>query len=75
MKPAGAEVLLSVSHGELPPVDDLLITGTGRCYRVLESKASRPGSKRVGVLRCLVLDRDAVRLGEDGVWAWQFDAR
>lgn len=75
MKPIGSEVTLTVTHGELPPPGDMLVTGSGRCYRVEDSRPSRPDAKRVGVLRCTVIDYDAVRVGQPGVWAWAFDAR
>lgn len=69
MKPAGAVVTLTVARwdGEPAVEGDFLRTRTGRCYRIDRVEGRR--------LVCTVLEKDAVREGEPGVWEWAWSPR
>lgn len=76
-KPVGSSVRLTVNwyEGEVPVEGDFLRTDSGRCYRIDEFRARRPGSVTLGVFRCTVLEDDAVQFGDPGVFRWQFARR
>lgn len=80
MRPVGAEVTLTVnSWADGVPSDELegdfLLTRSGTAYQIREWRPSRPGSKSLGRLVCVKLERDAVQLGDPGVWLWAFASR
>lgn len=49
-------------------VGDFLRTEPGSCYRIDSFRPAREGSATVGSFGCTRLDRDAVQLGDPGVW-------
>lgn len=55
-------------HGELPVEGDFLRTRAGSCYKIEEWRPSRPGSRRLGTFVCTRLEKDAVELGQEGVF-------
>jgi hypothetical protein len=61
--------------GPLPVEGDFLRTPAGSCYRIVEFVRARPGSKSLGRLICERLERDAVQVGEPGVFKWTFAVR
>lgn len=54
-------------EGAQPVEGDFLRTGAGSCYRI-DRIAGR-------TLHCTRLERDAVALGEPGVWRWSWSRR
>lgn len=54
--------------GELPVEGDFLITAAGSCYRIDEWRPSRPGSRRRGTFVCTRLEKNAVEVGQEGVF-------
>jgi hypothetical protein len=80
VRPPGSEVTLTVNSwgGDVPRGElegDFLRTAAGSCYRIVEWRPSRAGSRSLGRFRCVKLDRDAVQDGEPGVWRWEFGSR
>lgn len=63
----GTRCKLRVAWGEVPPEGDILRTRAGSCYLV-----ERVSGK---TLHCVRLGKDAVQLGEPGVWDWQWGSR
>jgi hypothetical protein len=77
VRPTGATVRLRALWWDavLPEEGDFLRTEAGRCYQVNEVRPTRPGSKSVATFVCTVLERDAVQMGEPGVWLWEYARR
>jgi len=75
--PLGATVTLTVNSwdGERPVEGDFLRTETGRCYRIEFIRWRQRGARTVATFRCRVLEDDAVRFGEPGVWGWAWASR
>lgn len=81
MKAPGTRARLTCYRWDGPPFfgpeieGDFIRTTAGSCYRIDEARRSRPGSRRVGVLVCTRLERDAVSPGEPGVHLWEWAKR
>lgn len=77
----GSAVTLTLNSwgGDDPPGEhlegDFFRTRSGSCYRIVEWRPSRPGSRSLGRFRCVKLEQDAVQDGEPGVWRWEFGKR
>lgn len=61
--------------GPLPVQGDFLRTPAGSCYLIRDWRPARAGSKSLGTFVCERLEKDAVRFGEPGVFAWEFARR
>lgn len=56
-------------------VDDFLRTEAGSCYRILEWRPAKAGSKTLGRFIVERLGQDAVQFGEPGVIEWIWSPR
>lgn len=58
--------------GVWPEPGDFLRTPPGACYRIDEVRGARFGSAALGSFVVTRLDKDAVKLGQPGVFEWRF---
>lgn len=69
------QIRMTSWDGDHPVQGDFLRTPAGTCYRIVDWRRTRPGSKSAAVAIVQRLDHDAVTEDQEGVFMFQWNPR